>query len=68
MLVEKEKVFYEEQKKQIKEEIEVIRLNTKKELKEATSKAKIKEIQIIIPLKTKASNFPGLTIKKIISV
>ena len=35
MLVEKEKVFYEEQKKQIKEEIEVIRLNTKKELKEA---------------------------------
>ena len=34
MLVEQEKAFYEEQKKQIKKEVEEIRLNTKKELKE----------------------------------
>ena len=35
MLVKQEKAFYEEQKKQIKKEVEEIRLNTKKELKEA---------------------------------
>lgn len=36
MLIEKEKAFYEEQKKQADEEIEQIRLNAKKAVKEAT--------------------------------